>query len=181
VGVLPHGLGLSRRTHSVAAGTTLRAQYTLSDGAAAVGARLEPRVLAPIAIERLPEYWHPTTQRFATPSTFATADMTEEVTLLTTISEVSRPPLARSRVATSAIFVSFGLVLGTWAAHLPAVKDTIGASSSSMGTILLILGTGAFVGMQISGYVVDRFGSGRVAVIGAAAMAFALVPRHRRQ
>jgi predicted MFS family arabinose efflux permease len=132
--------------------------------------------LAPIAIERLPEYWHPTTQRFATPSTFATADMTEEVTLLTTISEVSRPPLARSRVATSAIFVSFGLVLGTWAAHLPAVKDTIGASSSSMGTILLILGTGAFVGMQISGYVVDRFGSGRVAVIGAAAMAFALVP-----
>ena len=45
-----------------------------------------------------------------------------------------------------------------------------------MGTILLILGAGAFVGMQISGYVVDRFGSGRVAVIGGAAIALALVP-----
>ena len=45
-----------------------------------------------------------------------------------------------------------------------------------MGTILLILGACAFVGMQISGYVVDRFGSGRVAVIGGAAIALALVP-----
>jgi MFS family permease len=105
-----------------------------------------------------------------------TAVLTEEVLFLTTISEVSRRQLTRSRVATSGVFVSFGLVLGTWAAHLPAVKHTIGASSSSMGTILLVLGVGAFVGMQISGYVVDRFGSGRVAVIGGAAVALALVP-----
>ena len=105
-----------------------------------------------------------------------TAVLTKEVLFLSTITEVSRRQLTRSRLATCGGFVSFGLVLGTWAANLPAVKHTIGASSSSMGTILLILGAGAFVGMQISGYVVDRFGSGRVAVIGGAAIALALVP-----
>lgn len=88
----------------------------------------------------------------------------------------SRGQLTRRRVATFGVFVSFGLVLGTWAAHLPAVKYSIGASSSSMGTILLLLGAGAFLGMQISGYVVDRFGSGRVAIVGGAAMALTLVP-----
>lgn len=84
--------------------------------------------------------------------------------------------LTRSRLATSAVFVSFGLVLGTWAAHLPAVKQAIGASSSSMGTILLILGAGALAGMQAAGHAVDRLGSGRVAAFSGTAMAIALVP-----
>jgi predicted MFS family arabinose efflux permease len=84
--------------------------------------------------------------------------------------------LTRDRVAAFAVFGSFGLVLGTWAAHLPAVKQAIGASSSTMGTILLVLGAGAFAGMQVSGHAVDRFGSGRVAIVGAVAMAFALIP-----
>jgi predicted MFS family arabinose efflux permease len=95
---------------------------------------------------------------------------------VSTITAVSRRHPVRDRLATSGVFVSFGLVLGTWAAHLPAVKHAIGASSSTMGTILLILGVGAFLGMQISGYVVDRFGSGRVAIVGGAAMALSLVP-----
>lgn len=95
---------------------------------------------------------------------------------MSAIDEVPRRQLTRSRLATSAVFVSFGLVLGTWAAHLPAVKHTIGASSSSMGTILLILGAGALVGMQAAGYAVDRLGSGPVAALSGVATAVALVP-----
>ena len=82
----------------------------------------------------------------------------------------------RDRLATCCVFVSFGIVLGTWAAHLPVIKHATGASSSMMGVILLVLGVGAFVGMQLSGYVVDRFSSGRVAVAGGAATAVALIP-----
>lgn len=87
-----------------------------------------------------------------------------------------RRRLARERLAVFAVFVAFGTVLGTWAAHLPSVKAAVGASTSSMGAILLILGLGAFVGMQVSGYAVDKFGSGSVAVVGAAAMALTVVP-----
>lgn len=93
----------------------------------------------------------------------------------TTLAE-SRRTLARERVAVFAVFVSFGLVLGTWAAHLPSVKSAVGASSSSMGAILLILGVGAVLGMQVTGYAVDRYGSGPVAVVGAAAMSLAVIP-----
>ncbi|WP_051613566.1 MFS transporter [Rhodococcus sp. UNC23MFCrub1.1] len=84
--------------------------------------------------------------------------------------------LLHARVAVFGVFVAFGLVLGTWATHLPSVKATIDASTSSMGIILLILGVGALAGMQASGYAVDRWGSGCVALAGAAAMALALLP-----
>ncbi|MFC8181712.1 MFS transporter [Rhodococcus sp. NPDC057297] len=87
-----------------------------------------------------------------------------------------RRTLARDRIAVFAVFVSFGLVLGTWAAHLPSVKAAVGASSSSMGAILLILGVGAVLGMQVTGYAVDRYGSGPVAAVGAVAMSLAVVP-----
>lgn len=84
--------------------------------------------------------------------------------------------LAHERFAVFAVFAAFGLILGTWAAHLPSVKAATDASTSGIGIILLILGVGAFVGMQASGYAVDRWGSGRVAVVGAAAIALAILP-----
>ncbi|AHC26117.1 MFS transporter [Mycolicibacterium neoaurum] len=83
---------------------------------------------------------------------------------------------ARQRVATAGVFVSFGIVLGTWAAYIPVVKNVIGATSSTMGMILLVVGVGALIGMQFSGRAVDRYGSGCVAAVGGAAMALALVP-----
>ena len=82
----------------------------------------------------------------------------------------------RDRCAVSAVFLTLGLVLGTWAAHVPAVKHAINASSSAMGSTLLVLGAGALLGMQVSGPLVVQFGSRRVALAGAVAIAFALVP-----
>ena len=98
--------------------------------------------------------------------------MTDMSTSLATTAK----PLFHKRLAVFGVFVAFGLVLGTWATHLPSVKDAIDASTSSMGLILLILGVGALVGMQVSGYAVDRWGSSGVALAGAAAMAVTLPP-----
>ncbi|WP_301122228.1 MFS transporter [Mycolicibacterium fortuitum] len=95
---------------------------------------------------------------------------------MSTIRTRSLRELVRQRVAICTVFTSFGLILGSWAAHLPAVKLAIGASSSQMGAVLLILGGGALTGMQVSGYLVDRIGSGRVALLGSASMAIALIP-----
>ncbi|WP_235673098.1 MFS transporter [Mycolicibacterium hodleri] len=93
-----------------------------------------------------------------------------------TITAATRRRSTRDRCAVSAVFLTLGLVLGTWAAHLPAVKHATHASSSAMGSTLLVLGAGALLGMQVSGALVLRFGSRRVAVAGAVALAFALVP-----
>ncbi|MBB4852700.1 MFS family permease [Mycobacteroides chelonae] len=77
----------------------------------------------------------------------------------------------RMRVAVIGVFASFGLVVTTWAAHLPTIKQATGMSSTMLGVVVLILGCGALVGMRLSGVLVDRFGSGPIAIAGGAAMA----------
>jgi predicted MFS family arabinose efflux permease len=86
-----------------------------------------------------------------------------------------RGPLMHRRAAVFALFVSFGMVIATWAVHLPSLKQATGISTSSLGTVLLILGIGALVGMQLSGRLIDRFGSESVAVFGGCAVVIAVV------
>lgn len=83
--------------------------------------------------------------------------------------------LRRARVAVFALFASFGIVLSTWAVHLPTLKQAVGMSNATTGTVLLVLGIGSLVGMQISGAVVDRIGSERVATIGGAVLAASIM------
>lgn len=77
----------------------------------------------------------------------------------------------RMRVAVIGVFASFGLVVATWAVHLPTMKQATGMSSTELGFVVLGLGVGALLGMQLSGVLVDRFGSGPIAIVGGAAMA----------
>jgi MFS family permease len=79
-----------------------------------------------------------------------------------------------ARVAVFGLFASFGIVLSTWAVHLPTLKQAVGMSNAMTGTVMLVLGVGSLVGMQISGAVVDRVGSERVAVIGGAILALSI-------
>jgi len=80
----------------------------------------------------------------------------------------------RARAAVFGLFACYGAVISTWAVHLPALKQATGISTAMTGTVLLILGLGALVGMQVVGVLIDRFGSGIVAVVGIAAMSAAL-------
>lgn len=82
--------------------------------------------------------------------------------------------LTRARAAVFGLFASFGLVVATWAAHLPSVKSATDSSASMVGLLLLLLGGGAVAGMQLSGMLVDRIGAVWVAVAGVAAMAISL-------
>ncbi|MDT5188086.1 MAG: hypothetical protein QOI28_337 [Mycobacterium sp.] len=87
---------------------------------------------------------------------------------------VQARPLTRARYAVFALFASFGVVLSTWAVHLPVLQHNVGLSNATLGTVLLILGAGSLVGMQLSGALVDRVGSGRVATIAGAGLAAAI-------
>jgi predicted MFS family arabinose efflux permease len=84
--------------------------------------------------------------------------------------------LRAARVAVFAHFACFGVVLATWAVHLPSVQQRTGVSTPLLATLLLILGVGALIGMQICGLLVDRYGGARIAVAALPVMAALVVP-----
>jgi MFS family permease len=83
--------------------------------------------------------------------------------------------LRAARLATFAYFALNGFVLGTWIVHIPTVEHRTGISHAVLGWLLLLLGAGAFTGMQLVGPLTDRFGARRVVPLGAALCGASLV------
>ncbi|WP_432973914.1 MFS transporter [Dactylosporangium sp. CA-233914] len=80
-----------------------------------------------------------------------------------------------ARLATFTYFGLNGFVLGMWIVHIPAVEHRTGISHAVLGWLLLLLGAGAFTGMQLVGPLADRFGARRVVPLSAALCSAALV------
>ena len=72
--------------------------------------------------------------------------------------------LRRARAAVTVLFLLYGVILGTWTSRIPAVKHRLGLSDSVLSVGLLAFAAGAILGMQVSGRLVDRFGSRTVMV-----------------
>jgi MFS family permease len=79
------------------------------------------------------------------------------------------------RLATFAYFVLNGFIMGMWIVHIPTVEQRTGVSHATLGWLLLLLGAGAFAGMQWVGPLTDRFGARRVVPASAALCSAALV------
>lgn len=73
-----------------------------------------------------------------------------------------RDSAVAARVATFAYFTLNGFVVGLWVVHIPVVEDAVGIGHSTLGLLLLVLGGSAFVGMQVTGPLVDRLGHRRL-------------------
>jgi MFS family permease len=65
----------------------------------------------------------------------------------------------RARIATFGIFALNGFTLGMWVVNIPTIKDRTGVDQATLGLFLLVLGGAAWVGMQLAGPAIDRFGS----------------------
>lgn len=83
--------------------------------------------------------------------------------------------LRAGRLATFAYFVLNGFLLGMWIVHIPSVEHRTGVSHAVLGWLLLLLGAGAFAGMQLIGRLADRFGARKVVPLSAALCSVALV------
>ena len=92
------------------------------------------------------------------------------------IPTLNRTALRRGRIATSLLFVLFGLALGTWTSRIPAVKAGLGLSDGRLSVALLSFATGAIVGMMVLGRLVDRLGSRRIMLPMALCEGALLVP-----
>ncbi|MFI6656383.1 MFS transporter [Streptomyces sp. NPDC050523] len=67
--------------------------------------------------------------------------------------------LRSARVATFVYFVLCGTLMGTWVVHIPAIEARVGISHATLGGLLVLLGLGAFAGMQAAGRLSDRLGA----------------------
>jgi MFS family permease len=67
----------------------------------------------------------------------------------------------QARGAVAAIFLINGLVYGTWAARIPAVRDRVGLSDGELGIALACIAIGSIVAMPIAGGRAARIGSRR--------------------
>ena len=76
----------------------------------------------------------------------------------------------QARGAVTAIFLLNGLIFGSWAARIPAVRDRVGLSDGELGIVLACAAVGSIVAMPIAGVLAARIGSRR-----ATRAAFALV------
>jgi MFS family permease len=79
-------------------------------------------------------------------------------------------PARRARGAVTAIFLLNGLVYGSWAARIPAIRDRLGLSDGELGLALACIPIGSIVAMPIAGALAARTGSRR-----ATRAAFALM------
>ena len=87
----------------------------------------------------------------------------------------SRPPsIARWRLATFAIFMVNGLVLGTWASRTPAVASSLDFGPAQMGVLITAIPLGAFIGLLFSSHVLEHLGERRTAILSQSFMAIGI-------
>jgi MFS family permease len=78
--------------------------------------------------------------------------------------------LRRARLAVLVYFAILGLADGVWLARLPAVKQHLGLSDALLGVALLAAPVGLVIVAALADRLIDRFGSARPTVAGAAAI-----------
>ncbi|MEV0485439.1 MFS transporter [Streptomyces sp. NPDC050508] len=67
--------------------------------------------------------------------------------------------LRAARIATFAYFILCGTVMGTWVVNIPAIEERVGITHATLGGLLMLLGLGAFIGMQVAGRLTDSLGA----------------------
>lgn len=72
-------------------------------------------------------------------------------------------------------FTLNGAVLASWLVRIPAAKDQVGASATTLGFALLCMSVGALIAMALAGTLCVRFGTSRVLVVTAFAVCVGVV------
>ena len=84
-------------------------------------------------------------------------------------------PLTRARISTFAFFALNGFTFGMWVVNIPEIRDRTGASTVALGYLLLLMGSVALIGMQVGGWLIDRFGSRTVLTVSGLALSLVVV------
>lgn len=83
--------------------------------------------------------------------------------------------LLNLRAAVLASFFNQGLTFSCIASRIPDFKENIGLNDAELGSVLLGMPLGQLITMGISGYLIGRFTSKKVLLLGAVAYPFVLI------
>jgi MFS family permease len=85
------------------------------------------------------------------------------------------PALRWSRAAILGYFFILGVATATWAARLPAIKESLHLSDGRLGLALFAVPAGSVLTLALSGRIADRFGAVRVVRIAGVLTPAALI------
>ncbi len=71
------------------------------------------------------------------------------------------------RIAVGAFFFVQGLSFAAWASRIPDIKTMLNLSEGGLGSVLLALPLGLMASLPISGWMVSKYGSRNMALIGS--------------
>ena len=89
---------------------------------------------------------------------------------------MTSPELRHSRVAIFGYFFVLGVATATWAARLPAIKESLGLSDGRLGLALFAVPAGSVLTLALSGRIADAFGGVRVMRVAGVLTPAALIP-----
>ncbi len=72
---------------------------------------------------------------------------------------LTRRQVVAWRNAVFVVFTVCGMVMSSWVARLPAVRDALHADSQQMGLLVFGVAAGSIAGLLASGHIVSRFGA----------------------
>ncbi len=84
------------------------------------------------------------------------------------------PAVLRAQRATYVAFISSGFGFASWASRIPSIRDSLNASPSTLGLVLLCVALGSLVALPLAGVVVTRFGTARAVAAMAVCLAVGL-------
>jgi MFS family permease len=79
------------------------------------------------------------------------------------------------RVAAVALFVANGLGMSSWVSHIPLLKERLDLNDQMLGFALLGAGMGALGTMWISGWLMSKFGSRKIAILSGICFPISLI------
>jgi MFS family permease len=79
----------------------------------------------------------------------------------------------QARGAVTAVFFLNGMIFGSWAARIPAVRDRVGLSDGELGIVLACGAIGSIIAMPIAGGSAARIGSRRATRVALGLMSIA--------
>ncbi len=102
-------------------------------------------------------------------------DLDEEKKQRTNGKEHTAKALSAAWWGVVVLFLAHGLVVASWLSRIPAVQRALHLNNGVLGLTLLSSALGAVTTIQISGYLVSRFGSKIVSIASGAAFCFSLI------
>lgn len=83
-------------------------------------------------------------------------------------------PVRRARLGVFGVFFVVGFLMANWLVNIPAIQTRAGITHGTLGILLLVLGLGGVIAMQVCGVLIARYGSKTVTVIAVIAAIVAI-------